>query len=89
VAPTVTMIANQNWIEITLRYIVDYKQRRGTKDRLFTRILEEIDQTSDRVGIAAATLNIEKLAPLEIRLPEALKPPRWTGPGAGSEAGTN
>jgi len=72
VEPTVTLIANQNWIEFTLRYVVDYKQRRATKDRLFTRVLEEIDQTHDRVGIAAATLNIEKLAPLEIRLPEAL-----------------
>jgi small-conductance mechanosensitive channel len=68
VRPGVTMTANQNWIEFTLRYVVDYKQRRSTKDRLFTRILEEIDKAGDRVGIAASTLNIEKLAPLEVRL---------------------
>ena len=68
VRPTTTIIANQNWIEFTLRYVVDYKVRRSTKDRLFTRILEEIDKTADQVGIAAATLNIEKLAPLEVRL---------------------
>ena len=68
VQPRVTMVANQNWIEFTLRYVVDYKARRGTKDKLFTRILEEIDRTPDRIGIAAATLNIEKLAPLEVRL---------------------
>jgi small-conductance mechanosensitive channel len=68
VRPTVTMTANQNWIEFTLRYVVDYKARRLTRDRLFTRLLEEIDKAADRVGIAASTLNIEKLAPLEVRL---------------------
>ncbi len=31
-------------------------------------LLEEIDKTADQVGIAAAALNIEKLAPLEMRL---------------------
>jgi small-conductance mechanosensitive channel len=69
VKPTVTMMANENWIEMTLRYVVDYRQRRPTKDRLFTRILEEVDKSDDRIGIAAATLNIEKLAPVEIRFP--------------------
>ncbi len=68
VLPTVTMMANQNWIEFTLRYVVDYKARRATKDRLFVRILEEIDGSEERVGIAASTLNIEKLAPLEVHL---------------------
>lgn len=66
VDPAVTLVANENWIELTLRYIVDYKLRRATKDRLFTRILEEIDQSGNRVGIAAATLNIEKMPPLSV-----------------------
>jgi small-conductance mechanosensitive channel len=68
VRPMVTMVATQNWIEFTLRYVVDYKARRATKDRLFVRILEEIDRVPDQLGIAAATLNIEKLAPLDVRL---------------------
>jgi small-conductance mechanosensitive channel len=66
VEPMITMTANQNWIEFTLRYVVDYKMRRSTKDQLFTRILEEIDATHDRVGIAASTLNIEKVPPLSV-----------------------
>lgn len=70
VAPAVTMAANENWIEFTLRYVVDYKARRATKDKLFTRILEEVDKSSAKIGIAAATLNIEKLAPLDIRVRE-------------------
>jgi hypothetical protein len=36
VQPAVTLAANQNWIELTLRYVVNYKQRRATKDLLFT-----------------------------------------------------
>ncbi len=74
VAPMVTLVANQNWIEFTLRYAVDYKSRRTTKDRLFTRILEELDKSSDKVGIAASTLNIEKVAPLEVRLANPERP---------------
>lgn len=46
--------------------MVDYKLRRGIKDRIFTRILEEIDKTHDRLGIAASTLNIEKMPPLSV-----------------------
>ena len=41
------MVTSQNWLEFTLRYVVDYKQRRVTKDKLFLRILEEIDRTGD------------------------------------------
>lgn len=61
VEPVVTLSANQDGIELTLHYIVDYQMRRGAKDRLFTGILEEIDETNERVGITASTLNIEKV----------------------------
>lgn len=71
VQPMVTMGATADWIEFTLRYVVHYKARRSTKDRLFTRMLEEIDRSDGRVGIAAATLNIEKLAPVDVRLRRA------------------
>jgi len=71
VRPMVTMVATADWIEFTLRYVVHYRARRTTKDQIFTRVLEEIDRTGDRVGIAAATLNIEKVAPLDIRLRRA------------------
>ena len=73
VQPTVTLLANQNWIELTLRYVVDYKLRRATKDRLFARILEEIDRSQGRVGIAASTLNIEKIPPIELRVADEIR----------------
>jgi small-conductance mechanosensitive channel len=58
VEPAVSMIANENWLEFTLRYIVDYKARRSTKDRIFTRLLEELEKTDGRVAIAATSMEI-------------------------------
>ena len=37
--PLVSLIANYNWVEFTLRFVVSYKKRRATKTELFTRIL--------------------------------------------------
>lgn len=66
VEPMVTMVANDNWLEFTLRYVVDYRRRRSVKDRLFTRILEEVDQSNDRVRLASATFEIVNLPRLDI-----------------------
>jgi len=68
VQPMVSMALDANWIEFTLRYVVDYRRRRSTKDMLFAGILKEIDRNADKVGIAAATLNIEKHAPIDVHL---------------------
>ncbi|MEO7622055.1 MAG: mechanosensitive ion channel domain-containing protein [Gallionella sp.] len=58
VQPMVTLIFNDNWIEFTLRYVVDYKMRRRVKDQLFRAILTEIEQTQGRVVIASTTLEL-------------------------------
>lgn len=58
VEPMVFLTANDNWMEFAVRYVVDYKKRRVTKDLLFTRILEEIEQTEGRVAIASTTIHI-------------------------------
>jgi small-conductance mechanosensitive channel len=79
VDPTVTMMANDNWIEFTLRYVVDYKRRRAVKDELFLRILEELDQTDGRVAIASATLQLVETPVLDVRLSTALDQPRISG----------
>jgi len=68
VEPTVTLQANDNWIEFTLRYVVDYRQRRQMKDRLYTRILEEVDQLGARVEIASTTIQLVDPAPFSVRL---------------------
>lgn len=68
VQPMIVMKFDANWIEFTLRYVVDYKARRITKDRLFERILLAINATEGVVEVAGATLNIEQLAPLDVHL---------------------
>jgi len=40
VEPTVFIVANDNWIEFSLRYVVDYKKRRSIKDKLFMKIIQ-------------------------------------------------
>ncbi len=56
--PMVTMVFDENWITFTLRYVVDFKKRRGTKDVLFTRILESINESLGRFEIASAAMEI-------------------------------
>ena len=68
--PLVTIRADHNWIEYTIRYIVDYSQRRTTKDLLFRRILEEIDRSQNRIRIATSAMEISSDQPVEISLKE-------------------
>lgn len=58
VEPLVTMGFDENWMSFTVRYVVDYKARRITKDRLFTRVYEEFAATQGRVNIASAAMEI-------------------------------
>ena len=58
VEPKVTMIANDNWVEFTLRYIVDYKMRRSTKDKFFVSFLEKIQASNNQVKIASTTVQL-------------------------------
>ena len=73
VAPMVTLVANDNWIQFTVRFVVNYKARRGTKDRLFTRILEEVDKTEGRVALASATFHLVETPVFDVRLTDSRK----------------
>ena len=68
VQPMVTVRANDNWIEFTMRYVVDYKQRRSTMNTIFTRILEEISGSDGAVEIASATFHLVELPDLNVNL---------------------
>jgi small-conductance mechanosensitive channel len=68
VEPTVTAVATDAWMAFTLRYIVDYKSRMSTKDRLFSRIFEEIDRSQGKVNIAAASFELAKIPTVEVSL---------------------
>jgi hypothetical protein len=76
VEPMVTLVANDNWLEFTVRYIVSYKQRRTQKDRLFTRILDDFDNTGGKVSVASTTLHLVDAPVLNVNLSghEQLRP---------------
>lgn len=67
VEPTVFLIANDNWMEFSLRYVIDYKSRRSTKDKIFTRLLEEIEKTNGRISLASATFEITGIPKIELK----------------------
>ncbi|MGB2965086.1 MAG: mechanosensitive ion channel domain-containing protein [Anaerolineales bacterium] len=70
VDPVVTLTANDNWIEFTLRYAVDYKARRGTKDQLFESILNQIEQSNGQVKVASTTLQLVDLPVVKLDIPD-------------------
>lgn len=58
VQPMVTLQFDENWITFTLRYIVDYKKRRSTKDAIYTKLLNEIAKYEQIIMIATSTLEV-------------------------------
>ena len=58
VTPQVSMVMDENWMTYTLRYAVEYRFRRTTKDRLFERLLDQIAAHPGRVGVASAAQEI-------------------------------
>ena len=58
VSPIVSMSFDENWITFTLRYVVDYKSRRGTKSILFDKILSAIKESEKRIEVASTAFEI-------------------------------
>jgi len=58
VDPTLAITLTDNWIQFNLRYIVDYKKRRYTKNLLNEEIGKRILETNGRVKLASATFEI-------------------------------
>jgi small-conductance mechanosensitive channel len=79
VKPAVTLIANDNWLEYTLRYVVDFRLRRSTKDALFRRIMDLVDASGGRVILASATLELVAAAPVTAHLPNRQAPEAGAG----------
>ena len=68
VEPIVTLVANDNWMEFTLRYVVDFKKRRSTKDLLFTCILDGVAASDGRVSMASTTFHLVEAPVFDVRL---------------------
>lgn len=61
VAPMVSLAFDENWITFTLRYIVNYKKRRGTKDIIYTKVLDEIAKHDNIITIATSSLEVTNI----------------------------
>ena len=63
IEPVATIVANDNWVEFTLRYVVDHRLRRATQDALFTRFLHAVDGSAGRVVMASTTVQLVGASP--------------------------
>jgi small-conductance mechanosensitive channel len=52
--PVVTLEASADKLQFTIRYVVDYRDRRKTKDVLYSRILEEFAKSDGKLALASA-----------------------------------
>lgn len=66
--PMVTLVANDNWVEFTLRYVVNFRKRRITKSELFTQILYEVEKTKGEIKFASATFHIVEAPEIHVNL---------------------
>jgi len=66
--PMVTLNMQENWVEFSLRYVVDYKQRRSTKDKICVSILRVIEQHEDEIKLCATSFEIASIPPSDINL---------------------
>ncbi len=66
--PMVSLIANDNWVEFTLRYVVSYKKRRATKTELFTRILKQVEATNGEIKFASATFQLVEGSEIKVKI---------------------
>jgi small-conductance mechanosensitive channel len=66
--PMVSLIANDNWVEFTIRYVVVYNKRRVTKSDLFLKILESVEQTNGAVRFASATFQLVEAPDFNINI---------------------
>lgn len=66
--PMVALKITDNWVEFVLRYVVDYKKRRSTKDRISSRILEVIESSGGKILLGAPAFEVASIPPLEIEV---------------------
>ena len=65
VEPTLYLAMTDNWIELTLRFVVDAQERRGVKDRLHRDLLQHF-QAEEKIAVASTTIEIVGFPPLAL-----------------------
>jgi small-conductance mechanosensitive channel len=64
VAPTAYVVMTDNWIELTLRYVVEARDRRRVKALLHEELLRHVQEAPD-ISVASATFEIVGFPPLK------------------------
>ena len=54
IGPFACMVFDGNWKTFTLRYFVDYKLRRRTKDKISQKVLKVIKESKGKISIASS-----------------------------------
>ena len=65
VEPTLYLAMTDNWIEMTLRFVVDAQERRRVKDQLHRDLLQHI-QTEENISVASTTIEIVGFPTLQV-----------------------
>jgi len=64
VEPTLYLAMTDNWIELTLRFVVDAQERRMVKGQLHRDLLQHI-QAEKKIAVASTTIEIVGFPPME------------------------
>ena len=65
VEPTLYLAMTDNWIEVTLRFLVDAQERRRVKDELHRDLLQHF-QADENITVASTTIEIVGFPPLQV-----------------------
>jgi len=65
VEPTLYLAMTDNWIEVTLRFLVDAQERRPVKGRLYREMLQYF-QADENITVASTTIEIVGFPRLEV-----------------------
>jgi small-conductance mechanosensitive channel len=66
--PAVSLTMKENWVEFALRYVVDYKLRRSTKDQICVALLAVIEGSKGDIKLGAPSLEISSVPSVDIHL---------------------
>ena len=66
--PMVTFEIKENWAEYSLRYVVNYKQRRSTKDKIGVLILKLIENSNGEIMLGASPFEVASVPSLDIKI---------------------
>jgi small-conductance mechanosensitive channel len=68
VEPTLTLKLTDNWIEFNFRFVVDYKKRRITKDKLYQEIYRQFQINEPKVKLASTTFSLVDIPDVNVSI---------------------